>query len=396
MRKAYTYCLLSSLFLISCLTSKEETTTPIDRIRTVYLDMPREEGIKASTVFKSVRPIILETREDVLIGYVRDTYITDKYIIVHDNSPDAIFVFDLEGRFLRKIGSVGSGPGDYTRISDFAVDKERNELYILDSSKQRIIKYNILSGEFILSISPKKLQDPKHIQYANNSLYIDSNYKTNEQKLVYKINMENGEDIQSWLDADVYNAGWMQGTGGYYSFFSCKNTNQVRYAGMFMDTVMTIVNDVATPFLTVKSERWVSLEQLQRVYPQEGRNSENTMRRENRVFGLNGLVECKDFIFFWFQDGTRYYNAYNWKDETRIFGMFRDDLAFIGERFPINNIQFADDKGIYACAYPPQFAEFARVELKDILNPNIPKYEELVKLPEDANPVLFYYELKDR
>ncbi len=398
MKKTLLYCTLLSLLLTSCVAGKEETATE-NQVRTINLDVPLEETVKASSLFKNVKPIILETREDVLIGDLGGIYIADAYIVVHDESRNnnAVFIFDLEGHFLRKIGGIGPGPEEYEEISDFAVDKEKDELYILDPSGHKINKYNILSGKFILSIPIQKYRHPHHIQYANNSLYMDANHKTDEQKLVYEINMRNGEEIQSWLDADAYNAGWMQGsTFGGYSFFTSKSTNQVKYAGMFMDTVMTIVNDVATPFLIVQSERWVTFDQLQRVYPEKGLFSSSIMQEENRIFALTGLIECKDFVFFSFEDGPRTHSVYNWKGETKVFERLADDLALIDERFPINCIQFADDKGIYARAYPPQFAEFARVELKDILNPNIPKYEELIKLPEDANPVLFYYELKDR
>lgn len=54
-----------------------------------------------------------------------------------------LYVFDGNGKFLRKIGNVGEGPGEYSILSDFDVDKEY--VYLLASHK--LCVYN-LSGEF--------------------------------------------------------------------------------------------------------------------------------------------------------------------------------------------------------------------------------------------------------
>lgn len=385
------------IFLFSCSTSgREGVILHNDNLRIVNIDeIPKEGFLKASSVFKRVKPIILETTDESLIGHIGGVYVFDDFIVIFDNSPQkAILVFDSKGKFVRKIGKLGAGPEEYLNISDFTVDSENREIYIMDQSASKINKYNILSGEFVNSIEVKRGRFPRHVQYVSNSLFVDANLKTDEQKLIYQIDTENGQEISSWLNADSYNAGWMETLTFGYSFFFSKNTDHPKYVNLFMDTIMSIVDDKLIPTLVVKSDRWVTLEELKTAYTESGIEGYQKMMKDNRVFGITQLIECGEYVFFTIWDGKEEFSVYNSKDEARVFKLFGDDLVYTDDRFPINNMQFSDSKGIYAYTYPQLFAFSVGVDLKDILNPKIDRYDELIKLPEDANPVLFYYELK--
>lgn len=398
MKKENFYILLLFVFLVSCSSSKEGGIIYNSNLRTINLDeIPKEGFLNASTLFKKVKPIILETREDVLIGKVGSVLVVDSFIVVSDDSPKkAIFVFDSEGYFLRRIGGLGSGPGEYINISDFTIDRKNREIYILDPSAHKINIYSLLSGEFIHSIELRKGRFPRHVQYTSNSLFVDANLKTEEQNLLYKIDKKDGGDLFSWLDADVYNRGWMKSLSYGYSFFFSRNTDRPKFVNLFMDTVMTVVNDTLVPFMTVKSERWVDTEELKKAFSESGVDADFAMKNKDRVFGMTALIECQDCIFFTIWDNKKMYSVYNSEDETKVFDLFKDDLVYTTDRFPINNMQCADSKGVYAIAYPTEFALFAGVDLEDIVNPEIERYDELISLPEDANPVLFYYELKEK
>ena len=76
-------------------------------------------------VFEVVGVVPLETKDECLLGYVSKVEVVDGNYYVLDGQRKAVFVFDGQGTFLRRIGIVGHGHGEYERASDFTVDRDR-------------------------------------------------------------------------------------------------------------------------------------------------------------------------------------------------------------------------------------------------------------------------------
>ena len=100
--------------------------------------------------FMDVEYIALETNDDFLCqGLVDD--IGENFIIVRNNIPDGdIFIYDRNGKAIRKINRTGQGPGEYSRYSIYGgivLDEENNEMFLNTSSSGSILVYD-LSGDF--------------------------------------------------------------------------------------------------------------------------------------------------------------------------------------------------------------------------------------------------------
>lgn len=104
-------------------------------------------------------------------------------------------------------------------------------------------------------------------------------------------------------------------------------------------------------------------------------------------------METNDGLFFRYRDGLIERHVYSSSQETYSYTVLIDDLAFNGERLPLN-LEWVDSKGVYSYCNPSSYASFIGETLKDVINTNVSNYNELVNLEEDANPVLFYYEFK--
>ena len=72
-------------------------------------------------VFDVVGVVPLETTDECLLGYVSKVEVVDGNYYVLDGQRKAVFVFDGQGTFLRRIGIVGHGHGEYERASDLYV-----------------------------------------------------------------------------------------------------------------------------------------------------------------------------------------------------------------------------------------------------------------------------------
>lgn len=78
--------------------------------------------------------------------------------------------FNKEGKFLRKVGSMGRGPGEYTFVGRVAIDDKTETVYILDNGN--IIKVFSQSGKFIRSFNLKEYGDMINaIEIYNSKLF---------------------------------------------------------------------------------------------------------------------------------------------------------------------------------------------------------------------------------
>lgn len=400
MRK--TQLLLFPFFLCSfcsCIgnTKKEISSQADDNFITVDLDAcEKEEEIKASYFFDNVKTIALETREDVLINRVRNVIVHDDLILLFDNSKQGdLFVFHLNGAFSHRIGKRGMGSGEYVKIADFSLDKKNNEVYILDNSCSRVMKYKLFTGEFVSSITLDVNRFPYGIQYFNGDLYTDACDEIhNKKELLYKIDINNGTEICSWLNADIYNNGWMEAFLLEDGFFHSKYTDNPKYTNLFMNTVISITEDGIEPYLVVNTKDWASTKDLQELSNDGWTNVFSHMLEKGKSFGICKFVEIKNAVFFSVFIDSRMFNVFKSPEETRVFHRFVDDLAYAGNRISVSKIVCSDENGVYAVSEPFLYADFIGEELDNLLNDDLDKRELLTQLPEDSNPVIFYYEYK--
>ena len=143
------------LFLVSCAGEKQV-------VNNVYpiLDLDQAipvDSIKFSDIFDSAKIITFDKSSQALIGDVNRVEIVDDYIFVLDrNIAKTVFTFDDQGRFLRKIGAVGQGKGEYTSPFDFTLDKEKKHIFILDRQQKKVHKYDYSTGKHLSSINIPK------------------------------------------------------------------------------------------------------------------------------------------------------------------------------------------------------------------------------------------------
>jgi hypothetical protein len=95
----------------------------VDNIRPVML----------SEIGSSLEYIPLETSPDLMIGSPTAVTLYQNYIIIKDSQQ--IYLFDTNGKFLRKIGAFGRGPEEYSMLATFNVDKYNNWICVLSNNK---------------------------------------------------------------------------------------------------------------------------------------------------------------------------------------------------------------------------------------------------------------------
>lgn len=108
-----------------------------------------------------VEYIPLETSDEfVTLGYVEAI---GKDIIVVKNAnlrvgAGDIFIFERNGKGVRKINRKGQGNGEYTFITDVALDEEDGELYVGCLFQQKVFVYDLL-GNFKRNFKYKEIKN---------------------------------------------------------------------------------------------------------------------------------------------------------------------------------------------------------------------------------------------
>ena len=169
------FCSIIFILFFSCVSRQTNTLSDIlgDARYTIDLDVNKEACIPYSSVFKNVKTIILENNKDGLIGRIHELQVFNGCFYILDKTiAKSLFVFNKDGRFIRKIGRMGQGPGEYFVLDDFTLDTENGVIFVLDFNSF-IHKYR-LDGTYIHSIDVRD-QIPQtnvyFIQFHNNRLY---------------------------------------------------------------------------------------------------------------------------------------------------------------------------------------------------------------------------------
>ena len=134
------YCLLFvGLLLFSC-----NNETKQGDLQEIPVNIDQNISLSLSEISEEITAIDLELTDKSLISmdYLDHVIVSGDDIFIKQNTK--IFVFNKAGKFVRSIGSVGQGPGEYKYISTFTIDKKNNRLFVLSCfSPEKIICYDM-------------------------------------------------------------------------------------------------------------------------------------------------------------------------------------------------------------------------------------------------------------
>lgn len=128
----------------------------------VLINELHPDKISFSSIFETVRFIKLESNSDCLLSGITTLKVDENRIFAYDNRIGKVFIFNDNGQFITKIPVAGKGPGEIILAKDFTLNRELDQIEILDtgSSKMLIFDYN---GNFIKSSNSVVLSDFERI-----------------------------------------------------------------------------------------------------------------------------------------------------------------------------------------------------------------------------------------
>ena len=140
--------LLLGIFLFC--TACESSQTDNDSLKILDItDLSKTEVVKASDIdVVDIEYISLETDTNSLISFIRNIKSDDNFLYIRTS--DGLLRFDLNGKFISKIGKKGRGPQEYQILMDYSIGADGN-IYILSLFQEKIFIYTP-KGDFVRTI----------------------------------------------------------------------------------------------------------------------------------------------------------------------------------------------------------------------------------------------------
>ena len=284
---------------------------------TILVNSDTETSLALSEISEKIEAIELEVTDESLIQKVSCVLYSPDLIIVQEWK--SIMLFDNNGKFLRQIGSVGQGPGEYTGISSIAADFDSKKIFIF-SDDGKLLCYDF-EGSFLRQ-SPtgyySRTRNP-YINYIDNKLFFLSEYfaiiKENDiknQRFLFFVNddlLKTDSILVRQIDLSQFEIGYAPS----YEYLTKEGYNTYLYYNVIVpthivsDTLYQISNNQIIPHLNIKfNNRGLNSEGKKNIY------IGNIYRSSRYVFTPYTYI-TKGLNYFFCHD-LKISESYNMKD----------------------------------------------------------------------------------
>ncbi|HWK59771.1 MAG TPA: 6-bladed beta-propeller [Parapedobacter sp.] len=141
-----------SLFIVSACTDRDGEGNQIgyaDNGDCYVIDIAAMESVENyKELIREIAFIPLETNEHSLLAHIDKVVFHKGKFYVHDRQFAALKVFSEEGKYIRSIGNIGRGPGEFTTLMDFLLDTEEDKLLLLSNNERAVMEYD-MEGNYL-------------------------------------------------------------------------------------------------------------------------------------------------------------------------------------------------------------------------------------------------------
>lgn len=186
------FSLLIATICLSCKDSKRVTEHPVLTVSLV------EKQISVYDLFKDITIIPLETVEESSFRYSEKIELYDDTIYVFDSSLNSLYTFAPNGKYVRKIHQVGQGPGEYTMVCDFLINRSDSLIELLHPMGF-IYKYKT-NGTFVRKDDlPKPPMNYMHFEQLDDRHYVTWSLQEDEMGGVNTLSSDNYQLLNSYF-----------------------------------------------------------------------------------------------------------------------------------------------------------------------------------------------------
>lgn len=205
--------------------------------------LTRKQVLELSKIASDVEYIRLETNPNCMIGSMASYFFADSSIFVSNRNH--ILKFSNSGKFLKKIGNPGRGPGEINMIMNMSLNPEK-KVIIVQNLDRRLLYFSF-SGDLLKTVTVPFVAYIESIKEGKFIIYNPSLDETS--KYTFLLTNENGDTLSSIKN---YNS-WKRSSGigisitpRSYKTFHYYN-NICLFKSLYNDTVYSVSNNNMLP-----------------------------------------------------------------------------------------------------------------------------------------------------
>ena len=288
----------AGILVVSCREQKKSASTGSDVKEVTFKEAPKDFLIASS--FKNIHMIQLEATEESLISDIKRVVDVDGkvYVLTRTNE---IYCFDrATGKYIRTIGRLGEGPGEYVSAMDICYDEKEKCICVVDYYKSAIHNYT-LDGKFL---GDRKL-DEETAEGVNLTVYADC---APDGNMLLSLCMPPQKPSRDYVYMMLRPDGTSTGVDVFSPVRSkiaqvevsrhpiAKSEDGLRFFKFMNDTIFTLSGDEVVPFCKLNlGRKMVPKDVLAKMGPYEDVNA-GKLYQSGYSLPLFELYEDKNYI----------------------------------------------------------------------------------------------------
>jgi len=141
----FSECKKKSIAYTTNINGSEVVICPVNKVNdTIQLQL--------SSLIESCNVVKLQNTTEALFDRAWHTEVSDDYICIKSHGRLPVKLFDKNGQFLRNIGTIGRGPGEYSALNGVQFNQKGDMLFLLPFGTTREILVYDISGNHIKDI----------------------------------------------------------------------------------------------------------------------------------------------------------------------------------------------------------------------------------------------------
>lgn len=351
-------------------------------------------GVKPTLVdtafFQSSSVIPLESTDSSLIRSIDRICMIDDVFYLLDVSLGKVLMYNEQGKCLGQIHDVGSGPGEYIRISDITVDPQRKNLILLCDRPYKVMYYT-REGKLLKEVAYSDYYS--EFVMSGDHIYCYKVGRNDEDYLLtytYPLNLQKEEVLHKrpWFNS---------GSSNTLSYFDVGNRLTVSDAVYLTRPFENYIYVIDHNDIYEKYEIDFKKHQLPQSLLEERLSSQEFLAKcdENKyVCSITDVVGNQDYLFFKTNIGLFVYD----KQQQQLDGYYFILNSALGGGSP-KYLPVGNSSSIVQIIQPMQFKQYMSIKREREKNPegSDSVYDAIYQnLHDEDNPVLVVYKLPNK
>ncbi|WP_106831428.1 6-bladed beta-propeller [Parabacteroides pacaensis] len=353
-------------------------------------DYSKWSVVDISPYLDTIKYVKLEFTDQSMIGEISKIEAYKDRLYILDMNTSSLFVFTMDGKYLFKIHSVGSGPQEYTQLDFLSIDKEQQNIVLTDLMGYWIMRYD-MEGNFL---SRQKI--PFWVEgvglLPGKKIALYANYRNNKEYLDKEYNLICIDSLNNILKVYYpYDSSWLENypisvsRGEFYDYQDICN-----FYSLYNDTIFRLSSKGLQPRYIFDMQG----KSFNQAYFKKPADEFVKYMKESKFYYLTNVFETKEILSFTMDYGFDAWVGYYSKKSGKI----------INAAYYQNKKQYF--MHINRGVYDPWFISVVPIEALLTLKENYSHHSSegiaqkeilslLDTLKEEDNPVLMMYKFKD-